>query len=138
MGFSVSAATAIIFSAMALSMGILAVMTTEAFDAVRRAGETRVEMLVERERTRLSILDVFFSNGTLSVNASNDGSTTLHVSKTSVLVNGALITSGVSGDAGVAGSDLWLPGEVLRLRIAPSAAPVSVKLVSETGVAAYW
>jgi len=138
MGFSVSAATAIIFSAMALSMGILAVMTTEAFDAVRRAGETRVDMLIERERTRVSIIEVTWANGTLRVNSSNDGSTTLHVSKTLLLVNGLLVTGGVSGDAGVSGSDLWLPGEVLRLRVSPSVSPSSVKLVAETGVAAYW
>jgi flagellar protein FlaF len=138
MGFSVSAATAIIFSAMAFSMGILAIMVSEAFDSVRQGGETRVEMLVERERTNIAFVDVGWANGTLHANISNSGSTTLHISKTSLVLNGFLVTSGLTADIGGLATDLWLPGEVLHLRIAPAPAPSALKVVAENGASAYW
>lgn len=150
MGFSVSASTAILLVAAFASVGLLYTSAANGFEQVSDATQTQQEQALETENTVVAIVNVTHNtSGTtdyVNVTVANEGSSTLHVSKTDLLVNGTyrdsfesrtVSTTDGTVDAGPDGTDLWHPGENLTYVLHENVSkPFRVKVVSDRGVAA--
>lgn len=150
MGFSVSASTAIIFLAAFMSVGILYTGAYSGFEQVQHASQQKADASLARQNTAINVtsvtLDTTTSPNWVNVTVRNEGSTTLSVDGTDVLLNGTYATNvasqTITGDrgtlvAGSGGTDLWLPGEELTISIRRTmSTPIHVKVVTDHGVAA--
>ncbi|UWG48020.1 Archaellum protein F, flagellin of FlaG/FlaF family [Halanaeroarchaeum sp. HSR-CO] len=150
MGFSVSASTAILLVAAFASVGMLYTSAANGFEQVSDATLTQQEQALETENTDVSIVNITHNtSGTtdyVNVTVENAGASTLHVSKTDLLLNGTytngfesrtLSTADGTIEAGTNGTDLWQPGENLTLVVHENVSkPFRVKVVSDRGVAA--
>jgi flagellar protein FlaF len=143
MGFSVSGSAAVLFIAAFVSVGILYSAAFNGYERVQDADDAHGEQVLERRNTAVSIVSETYngSAGTMTVNVSNDGATTLSVSETDLLVDGeyrapdSYISSSVAGNNS---TDVWAPGETLTLKVNASEtdAPDRVKIVTGPGVTA--
>lgn len=136
MGFSVAAAAAILFAGSLVSFTIVLQSVESASESLRdaRAGEDARTM--DRLNTRITLVNGSANGTAVDLNLTNSGSVVIHVRALEVLVNGTLYTQNITLRAvdGVAQTDLWVPGQTLRLVVdAPVAAPAGVKVVTETG-----
>lgn len=147
MGFSVSAGTAIILIAAFASVGMLYTTAYNGYEQVQDARDIDQETKLTALNTEINITDISHNSSTdphyLNVTARNEGSTTLSVSATDLLLNGTyksnvsyvISASGDSLTAGEDGTDLWQPQETLTITLRENvSAPLDVKLVTETGV----
>lgn len=137
MGFGTSGSYAVLFLTLLLCAGLVYGVTS---NATERAGDDLREERQrsdETRRTGIAVVGADYRGGTLVVNVRNTGGVALSVAGTDLLVDGTYVSddsrsSVVSGDDG---TDLWTPGETLRLRTDLST-PDRVKIVTEHGVAA--
>jgi flagellar protein FlaF len=143
MGFSVSGSAAILFIAAFVSVGILYSAAFNGFEQVQDAGEARDERVLEAKNTAIQISNVTYNTGneSMTVNVTNNGSTTLSVSGTDLVSDGSYVTEDayVEGERSVDGNeetDLWMPGETYSLTVYEDADVQRVKIVTENGVAA--
>lgn len=150
MGFSVSASTAVILVAAFASVGILYTSAYNGFEDVSDATTTQQELGLEAQNSDITLRNVTHNtSGTtdyVNVTVENTGSTTLHVSETSILLNGSIRTTDVSYSvstsdgtipAGDGGTDLWHPSENLTISVHQDVGtPFRVKIVTDHGVAA--
>lgn len=139
MGFSTSAAAAVIFVGALVSLGILYPATAGSFERVNDALADREDRVVDQRNTAVRI-DVARYNTTsenVTVEVENTGTTSLAVNDTDTLLDGTLRTENVTYQVeNVTGRSLWAPGETLRITVENvSAAPGRVKVVTEYGVA---
>lgn len=126
-------------------------------ERVLDAQDDASERRLDRQNTDLAVANVtyFEGNGTLVLEAENRGATALGVDATEVVLDNALLVNAtgttdlVAGDGlaasgspavavtvdGDAGTDLWLPGETLRVEVGLTAAPSRAALVADGGVA---
>ncbi|WP_276301445.1 fla cluster protein FlaF [Halorussus lipolyticus] len=144
MGFSVSGATAILFLGMFISFGVAYTAASNGFDQVHGAYEEDADEALARQNTDIAFDSTNVANqgGQLYLNTSvnNTGSEPLSVNDTDILIDGnyikptsnKMVTLEVNGNGD---TDLWLPGETLRVEIAVGADPSRVKVVTGTGVA---
>jgi len=138
MGLGLSAATVIIFSAIV----IISADFINTYDAVSRetrdAIDGRDELAFDRAGTSIGIMDTNVTGGTLWMNVTNDGSSTIGIRDCDLLVNGTLSTGSIrwnrTGIAGHPGSDLWGPGETAMFAVDGVSAPARVKIVSPNGI----
>jgi flagellar protein FlaF len=137
MGFGVSGATAIVFLGLFIAAGTLITTTSATFEEVDEAHEERSERLLDRRNTDVAVTTAVYNNstGTLNLSVSNEGSTTLSVDGTTVLVDNEYQSTGSARVDGIAATDLWEPGETLTLNVSRPE-PARVKVVTEHGVAA--
>ena len=133
MGFGVSGASAIIFLGLLIA-GVTAYSATDAAgERIREANQDNHERLLDRRNTAINVTNATLVSGNLTVAVENTGSTTLSVNDTTVLVNNTYYsTSGANVD-GVVATDLWEPGETLRMNVS-SSAPARVTVATESGV----
>ena len=131
MGFSVSGATALLLIAFFISLGIVSTAATNGFERVNDAYHADADRTLDRQNTAVSILNITCSPLNLSVK--NTGTTALHVADTDVLVDNGYEPSLTYEVDGNASTDLWLPGQTLR--IGGSTASDRVKVVTGPGVA---
>lgn len=139
MGFGVSGSSAIIFLGVLIA-GVTMYSAAEA--TVEQVGEARdanSERLLDRKNTAVNITNATYVTGTenLTVAVENVGSTSLSVADTTILVNNSYRSTTNATVDGVAGTDVWAPGETLRLNTSEGpSAPSRVTVVTENGVAA--
>jgi flagellar protein FlaF len=136
MGFGVSGSMAIIFLGVLVATGTLFTTVSTTAEEVDEARDQRQEQLLDRRNTDISVTSAVYNatSGTLNLSVSNDGATTLSVNATTLLVDNRYEpTAGATVD-GVDSTDLWEPGETLRLNVS-TAEPTRVKVVTEGGVA---
>ncbi|CAM2925872.1 MULTISPECIES: fla cluster protein FlaF [Halobacterium] len=141
MGFSVSGSAAILFIAAFVSVGILYSAAFNGFERVQDANNARNDRVLTAKNTVVEVANTTYDsvNDTVTVNATNNGSTTLSVSQTDVLVDGEYVTDSAYVSSSVAGNsqtDLWLPGETYSVTVPTGSAPTRVKVVTGTGVTA--
>lgn len=137
MGFSVTASHAIFLVAL---LGVGSFATTlywssqEDVDEARRVQSQRLEELAH---TNLTVTGSSYNATaeTYTVEAHNQGSTTLRVSELHYLVDGELVASVASTAVdGIATTDLWLPGETLVVVLQGVAvSPTYFQLVAGNG-----
>ncbi len=141
MGFSTSGATAIIFVGVLIAVGL-------AYPVVQTAHDNRMTAIDDRDDRMLDLRNADFAleeatydagdeSGTLTVNATNTGSTTLSVPATDLLIDGQY--TALSGDDtrvdGSVDRETWQPGEELSITVAADDHPDRIKLVTEHGLA---
>lgn len=136
MGFSVAAAAAILFAGAIVSFAILAESVKTANETVHEAQGLEGARVADALNTRISLINGSANGTIVDLNLTNNGSVVIHVRALEILVNGTLYTGSItlSAVAGSTSTNLWAPGQVLRLTVgAPVPGPASVKIVTETG-----
>lgn len=142
MGFSVSGSAAILFIAAFVSVGILYSAAFNGYERVQDAESMQNDRVLNVKNTEIAIANISYDAGTqeLTVNVTNNGSTSLSVSETDLISNGSYVrdsaylpSTSVNGDTT---TDLWMPGETYSLTVTQSPKPERVKVVTENGVAA--
>lgn len=143
MGFSVSGATVILFLGIFISLGVAYTAGNNGFEQINDAYEDSTDRELTQMNTAIEITDASVANegGQLYVNvtATNNGSTTLSIDDTDILIDGnytAHTDMDVLEVEGNSETDLWLPGETLQSNFSVSYTPQRVKVVTESGVAA--
>lgn len=146
MGFSVSGATVVLFLGMFISFGMVFTAANNGFERVNDAYNAETDSELVRQNTDIDVADASVANEgdglTLTVTANNTGTTSLSVNDTDILIDGEYTNftgDNVTAAAAVDGNertDLWLPGETLRVEVPVASAPSQVKVVTESGVAA--
>lgn len=136
MGFGVSGATAIIFLGLFIAAGTLITTTSTTFEEIDEAHDDRQERLLDRRNTDIAVENAVYNTttGTLNLAVSNEGSTTLSVNGTTVLVDNQYESTATAEVDGIAATDLWEPGETMTLNLTLGE-PARVKVVTEQGVA---
>lgn len=136
MGFGVSGATAIVFLGLFIAAGTMFTTTATTFEQVDEARDDRQEQLLDRRNTAIAVTSAVYNNTTNTLNLSvvNEGSTTLSVNGTTVLVDNEYTPTASARVDGTAATDLWEPGETMTLNVS-MAEPTRVKVVTEYGVA---
>jgi len=142
MGFSVSGSAAILFIAAFVSAGILYSAAFNGYEQVQDAENVRNDRVLEAKNTAIEVSNVSYnatSTERLTVNVTNNGSTTLSVSGTNLLTDGTYVGDDAYLNTSVDGNnetDLWLPGETYTMTVYQEPEPNRVKVVTSNGVAA--
>lgn len=139
MGFSVSGSFALMAIATFIALGMAFTAGSNAIERVSSAQDETWEDHLEQQNTDIEIANATYNGSgtnTLAVEINNTGSSTLSVNDTDVIVDNELRTTfdarTVDGDTT---TDLWFPGETLRIEISEPSAPDRVKIVTGPGVA---
>jgi flagellar protein FlaF len=141
MGFSVSGATAIVFLGAVIAFGSAYPAVVDSTEAISQAQGQQSDRMLEQQNSELTVETATYDadNDTLTANVSNSGTTALAVADVDVLVNGTYRDGATVDVVGNSGSEVWLPGEVLRVEVSatPGAAgdELRLKLVTGPGVA---
>lgn len=143
MGFGVSGSTAIIFLGVLIATGTLYTAAAGTAETLEDAHDSDEERLLDRRNTAITVGSVTFNNSTpnypTDVNVTNTGTTTLSVNDTSMLVDNEYkdLSSAPSVTVdGASGTDVWAPGETLRVELNLDDSPSRVKIVTENGISA--
>ena len=143
MGFSVSASTAVIFAGLFLALGMFYPAVANSYERVQAADANQADRALEQANTDIQLDDATDGGNQLDVTLTNNGSTSLTVSETDVVVDGAYIqrseldteVTDIDGNTDQ-NTDLWLPGETLDITYNPPG-PFNadrVRVVTEHGV----
>jgi len=144
-GFGVSGSTAVIFLGVLIASGTLYTAAAGSAEQVSDARDAEGEELLDRRNTVIEVTDVVYntSSGTLDVTVANNGSTTLSVEDTSLLVDNEYVVPNSTTVDGDADTDVWGSDQVLEVGVDVNATtldasttPDRVKVVAENGVAA--
>ncbi|SDZ83854.1 flagellar protein FlaF [Haloplanus vescus] len=139
LGFSVSGSAAIIFVGLFLAFSTAYTASANGFERVSDATAAVDDQTLERQNTALNVTTATYDAGneTLIVDVVNEGSTSLSVNATDLVVDNTYRTDfavrSVDGDNS---TSLWLPGERLHLEVSMSTQPTRIKIVTGPGVAA--
>lgn len=147
MGFSTGGSAALLALGLFIAFGTFQTATTEHLERVTDAKHEAGEDRLERINTEINITQTAWDsvNGNLTIRAKNEGTTVLSVGENErldVIVDGNYTapenyTTAVAGDTT---TDLWRPGESLRvtidnlLELMPGITPGRTKIVVEHGV----
>ena len=139
MGFSVSGSAAIVFIAAFVSVGILYTAAYNGYEEVTVAEDDQADRLLQQRNTDVAIVGTAYNTSTdnFTVEIMNEGSTTLSVSETDVVLDGAYQPAWASYNvSGSTTTDVWAPGESLNVTISTGTdtEPSRVKVVTGTGV----
>jgi len=131
MGFSVSASTAIIFAGVFLAIGVLYPAVSNGYERVTDAEIDRDDAQLDMRNTDINITNV--TNKQIKVR--NEGSTSLDANTTDLLDNGVYQqrTSYTLTNVDSSDSDLWLPGETLKIDYNSDSGD-QLKIVTEHGI----
>lgn len=145
MGFSISGSFAIIAVAAFMSFSLVFTASSNGFEKVTDAQDQRFDDDLGRKNTAINVTQAdWTASDVLVVEVENGGATTLTVSDTDVVVDGAYVNHSsfsveqVDGDSS---TDLWQPGETYHVEVNESVLndqiatpPDRVKVVTEYGV----
>lgn len=138
MGFSTSGAIAVIFIAILLSLGVLVPSVDGAYERVAHAADEEDERALAVTNTAIQIVATDYKPGQdeLTVEVDNEGSRTIDVEHTTLLVDGVYVTPDNTTVDGEAGRTVWAPGERLTFTVQGyTSDPNRVKVVTGNGVA---
>ena len=141
MGFSVSGATAIVFLGAVIAFGSAYPAVVDSTEAIADAQGEQSDRILEQQNSEITVETAAYDagNDTVTANVSNSGTTALAVADVDVLVNGTYRDGATVEVVGNTETDVWLPGETLRVEV--SATPntagdeLRLKLVTGPGVA---
>ncbi|WP_435182801.1 fla cluster protein FlaF [Halobellus sp. EA9] len=137
MGFGVSGSTAVIFLGVLIASGTLYTAAAGSAEQLSEARDEKSEDLLDRRNTAIDVTSVVYNasgNNDLVVNATNDGTTTLSVADTSLLVDNEYVVPDETSVDGDADTDVWATGQTLTLTVTNVAQPDSVTVVAQNGV----
>jgi flagellar protein FlaF len=144
MGFSVSTSMAIVFLGTLVAFGGIYTATSNTVEQVQTTTDAEDERLYSTQKTAINVTTTELLGSDdgcgIDVTVTNNGSTTLSVAETDILVDGVYQTgwadaATVDGDGD---TDIWLPGQALSVQLTAGidTAPTRVKVVTGSGVAA--
>lgn len=144
-GFGVSGSTAVVFLGVLIASGTLYTAAAGSAEQLSDARSAESEELLDRRNTVINVASVTYNTNTstLTVTATNNGTTALSVADTSLLVdNEFAIPDSTAVDDDTA-TDVWAPDQSLVVTVDADTAPAldattpdRVKVVAENGVAA--
>jgi len=140
MGFSVSGSAAILFIAAFVSVGILYSAAYNGYERVQDADNSYDDRMLEQRNTAVNVTDATYNatgNEYVTVNVTNEGSTSLSVDDTDVLVDGEFQPRDSYVDWDVEGqsdTSLWLPGETYNVTLDVGTDGSRVKVVTAGGI----
>lgn len=137
MGFSTSGAAAVIFVGVLIAIGIAYPTLETANDRRSDAIDDRDQRVLDLRNTAIGIANASYDDGAdeLTINVTNEGSTTLGVNETDLLVDGEYRTGYDTSVEGIGDRTVWQPGETLTIVVSASERPDRVKVVAENGIA---
>nr|WP_246404051.1 fla cluster protein FlaF [Halobellus ruber] len=121
-----------------IASGTLYTAAAGSAERVSEAHDAESEELLDRRNTVIEAAEVVYDNssGTLNVTVTNNGTTTLSVEDTSLLVdNEYVLPNGTTVDGDTA-TDVWAPDQRLVFTVDTGTKPDRVKVVAGNGVAA--
>lgn len=132
-------ASAILLIAMAITASMVFNTLSSNYELLRKADIKKEEIDYNQLHTFLSVDNVSYSSGTVTINATNDGSTVIDTDKLEVLFDGELYTDNITSTT-IDGKDanIWIPEETLIIEVDSSLNPSRVKLVADNGASDYW
>ncbi|CQH54845.1 fla cluster protein FlaF [Halobacterium hubeiense] len=140
MGFSVSGSAAILFIAAFVSVGILYSAAYNGYERVQDADGSYDDRMLEQRNTAVNVTNATY-NATgsehVTVNVTNEGSTSLSIGETDLLVDGEFQSRDSYIDWDVEGqtnTTLWLPGETYNITVDAGTNGSRVKVVTAGGV----
>ncbi len=137
MGFSTSAATAIIFTGVIVMMGMTAGIVFETYGDLKDAALEVSDTEYDRQRTRVAMVNTSFNSTHVFINATNTGEVNIDAGYLDVLLNGTLETERIEVTA-VSGtsSSVWGVQETLYLEVAYQGAnnATRIRLITHNGV----
>ena len=146
MGFGVSGSTAVIFLGVLIASGTLYTAAAGSAEQVSDARSAEGEELLDRRNTVIDVAEVVYntSSGTLTLTVTNNGTTTLSVEDTSLLVDNAYVLPNATAVDTDTDTDVWAPDQALVMTVDANTTPAldasttpdRVKVVAENGVAA--
>jgi flagellar protein FlaF len=118
MGFSVSAATAILFTGIVVLAGVMSSVVFNIYSDLKDAALATSDSEMARQRTRVEVLDASYNATTVFINVTNTGETTLSGRYVDVLLNGTVQTERISSrTVSHLSSDVWGVHEVMYLEV---------------------
>jgi archaellum component FlaF (FlaF/FlaG flagellin family) len=138
MGFSVTAASAILFAAALISLGTLLSGYSAMQSDLSEGNHLVNERLREVKGESIAIIGVDVSNGTIEVE--NTGSAVFSLIDVDVLANGTLINPDLlqATVQGAAGSSIWAPNEKLIITLDTEIIRSKLAVIVGSSAAAYW
>ena len=137
MGFSTSAATAIIFTGVIVLLGVTANTVFNMYDEMSEAALEVSASEYDRQRTRVAIVNSSYNATTVFINITNTGEVTIDTVYLDLLLNGTIETDSISVRQ-VAGtsSEIWGIHEVLYLEVgyATAGTGTRIRLITPNGV----
>lgn len=138
MGFSISAATALIFASLFLAFGIFYPAMANGYERVEEADAAKADQNLDQAQTDIALISSTVTGNTLRIDVNNTGQTALTVDEVDLIVDGDYIPNAeyntdVNGDAG---TNLWLPNEELSISYNGGGmfSPNRFKVVTEHGI----
>lgn len=140
MGFSVAAAAAIVFTAVAVAGTQATATLLDSWGRADAAQQVAWRQSEAAARTGITVTSVTRNNGNglTTVVADNSGSVTLDSREVDVLADGVLKTLSSVKVEGSATKYAWAPGLELTVTFTTAAKPTAVAVVPETGTPGYW
>lgn len=144
MGFSTSGAVAVMLIGLMLAAGTLFPTLFAVGSATGDAFSSQSDQIRDQKNTDLEIRSAELENDTLTTNVTNEGTVTLELSSTDVLVDGQFVhpneTTVIDGDRETNETRLWPPGTELEIVIEDVDERFGgdvdrVKVVTETAIA---
>jgi len=137
MGFSTSAAVAVVSIGFLISVGLLYPAVEQSVQDVSDATDTREDRMLDTRNSDAVLSDVTYNTttGVLNVTVNNTGTVTMDAATTDLLVDGTIATNRTTFVDGVADRELWVAGEQLRIEARNvTTAPERVVVVTGTGL----
>ena len=137
MGFSTSAATAIIFTGMIILLGVTANVVFTMYQELSESALDVSDTEYARQRTRVSIINTSYNSTTVFINVTNTGEVTMNTDHLDVLFNGTIETESIKiRVVGGTTSSIWGVHEVLYLEVDYPTANnwTRIRLITPNGV----
>ena len=137
MGFSTSAATAIIFTGVIVLVSITANVVFNTYSDLKDAAMEVSDSEFDRQRTRIEIVNSSYNTSTVFINATNTGEVTLDARYIDVLLDGVIESAAiVKREVAGTSSRIWGVHEVIYLEVSyPSATNATrIRLITGNGV----
>lgn len=137
MGFSTSAAVAVIAIGVLISLGLLYPAIEGSTLQISEASDDRQDRIIDARNSGVDIQSATYDDSadTLTVRVDNSGTVTLDVSKTDLLIDGELPAERTTWVGEQQDRDLWVGGEVLEIEVSNvETHPNRVVIATQTGV----
>ncbi|NIP36475.1 MAG: hypothetical protein GWN18_16090 [Thermoplasmata archaeon] len=137
MGFSTSAATAIIFTGLIVMFSFTVNTVFETYSDLKDAALDVSDSEYDRQRTRVSFVNSSFNSTHVFINATNTGEVNIDVDYLDLLLNGTMETmSIVNKQVAGATTGIWGVHETLYLEVSYTGANnlTRIRLITHNGV----
>ncbi|WP_144901602.1 fla cluster protein FlaF [Halobellus captivus] len=136
MGFGVSGSTAVIFLGVLIASGTLYTAAAGSAERISDARDTNTEDLLDRQNTELEITKAVYNDPNVEINVTNEGTTTLSVNGTTLLVDNEYVEITSTNVEGDLATDVWGAGQTLVIDASVDEEPKRVTVVAENGITA--